>query len=113
MAIESISPPQTWELEQLTRLSQRRPELVSAALRRLLAEDDELRWALVVSAYLDRQINLGKAAELLDVHELELRDRFLELGIPLRIGPADMAEARAEVEAVRSWFQEPSENPTS
>jgi predicted HTH domain antitoxin len=69
-----------------------------------LAEDPELRWGLVVSAYLDRQINLGKAAELLDMHELELRKRFLELGIPLRIGPANLAEAKAEVESVRSWF---------
>ena len=35
---------------------------------------------------------------------LKLPDRFIELGIPLRIGPADLAEARAEVEAVRAWF---------
>jgi len=84
MAVESAFPPQTWAFEQLTRLSQRRPELVSKVLHRLLAEDAELRWALVVGAYLDRRINLGKAAELLDMHELELRDRFLELGIPLR-----------------------------
>lgn len=109
MAVESAFPPQTWAFEQLIRLSQRRPELVGKVLHRLLAEDPELRWSLVVGAYLDRRINLGKAAELLDMHELELRDRFLELGIPLRIGPADLAEARAEVEAVRNWFREPSE----
>ena len=109
MAVESAFLPQTWAFEQLTRLSQRHPELVGKALHRLLAEDPELRWSLVVGAYLDRRINLGKAAELLDMHELELRDRFLELGIPLRIGPADLAEARAEVEAVRNWFREPSE----
>jgi hypothetical protein len=41
--------------------------------------------------------------------KIDHRDRFLELGIPLRIGPADPAEARAEVEAVRNWFREPSE----
>jgi len=109
MRIESAFPPQTWALEQLTHLFERRPELVHRALTRLLAEDTELRWALVIGAYLDRRINLGKAAELLGMHELELRDRFLELGIPLRIGPADLAEARAEVEAVRNWFREPPE----
>lgn len=113
MAVESVLPPQAWEFEQLTRLYQRRPELVSTALHRLLAEDTELRWSLVVGAYLDRQINHGKAAELLDMHELELRERFLELGIPLRIGPANLAEARAEVEAVRNWFQKPSEEPAT
>lgn len=66
----------------------------------------------MVSAYLDHYINLGKAAELLEMHKLELRDRFLELGIPLRVGSADVAEVRAEVEAVRSWFQESPENLT-
>ena len=59
---------------------------------------------MVVGAYQDRQINLGKAAELLGMTELELRDRFIELGIPLCFGPADLAEARAEVDAMRAWF---------
>lgn len=95
-----------WELEQLNQLYHYRPDLVSAALRRLMSQDAELCWALVVSAYLNRQINLGKAAELLNLHELELRDRFVRLGIPLRVGAADVAEARAEVEAVSSWFDE-------
>ena len=65
---------------------------------------DEIHWSAVVGAYQDEQINLGKAAELLHMTELELRDRFIELGIPLRIGPADLAEARAQVEAMRTWF---------
>jgi len=64
---------------------------------------DEIHWLAVVGAYQDKQINLGKAAELLHMTELELRDRFIELGIPLRIGPADLAEAHAEVEAMRAW----------
>ncbi|MDM8518787.1 UPF0175 family protein [Anaerolineales bacterium HSG6] len=63
-----------------------------------------LRWSIVVGAYQDEQINLGKAAELLELHELELRDRFIELGIPLRLGPATLAEAKAEVRAMQSWF---------
>ena len=63
----------------------------------LLEVNPELRWSLVLNAYLDEEINLGKAAELLDMHELELRRQFLELGVPLRIGPADVAEAEAEV----------------
>jgi hypothetical protein len=40
---------------------------------------------------------------------LELRDRFVELGIPLRQGSADFAEARAEVEAVRAWYCQAAE----
>lgn len=93
-----------WLLEELTKLSWHRPDMVTTALGRLLSEDQELRWAMIVEAYMDDQINLGKAAELLEMHELELRDRFLQLGIPLRLGAANLAEARAEVEAVRNWF---------
>jgi len=91
-------------MEQLVQLYRYRPEFVQRSLDRWLGEDAELRWALVLGAYLNHWINLGKAAELLGLHELELRDRFLELGIPLRIGPADLAEAKSEVEVVRSWF---------
>ncbi len=108
MTTEAALPSQTWIVEQFMRLYRHRPELVQAALERLLGENAELRWALVLSAYLDRRINLGKAAELLGMHELELRERFLQLGIPLRLDSTDLAEAQAEVEAMRRWFREPS-----
>jgi predicted HTH domain antitoxin len=98
-----------WEVEQLLKLRERQPDLIEPALRRLAHENEEIRWSLVVGAYQDRQINLGKAAELLGMTELELRDRFIELGIPLCIGPEDLAEARAEVEAMRTWFDHASD----
>ncbi|KAA3657873.1 MAG: hypothetical protein DWQ04_26835 [Chloroflexi bacterium] len=59
---------------------------------------------MIISAYLDGEINFGKAAEMLSMHELELRDRFVALGIPLRIGPTNKAEAKTEVEVLNSWF---------
>jgi len=68
-----------------------------------MTQDANARWAWVVDRYLDQQISLSKAAELLGVHMLELRERFLDLGIPLRIGAADRADAKAEVEAARRW----------
>jgi len=46
------------------------------------------------------------------MHELELRNRFVALGIPLRIGPADKFEAHAEIQALNSWFP-PEDNPTT
>ncbi len=93
-----------WTFSQLVKLRKKRPDLVDKALEQLRRADPELNWSLVLSAYLDEEINLGKAAELLELHELELRERFIELGIPLRIGPADMAEAQAEFGAIQSWF---------
>jgi len=95
-----------WGLDQLLKLRQTRPGLVNAAVQRLIESDEELRWSVVISAYQDQKINLGKAAELLGLHELELRDRFIALGIPVRIGPDDLAEARAEVSALRTWLTE-------
>jgi len=93
-----------WELDQLFKLRERQPDLLEPVVKRLMQENKAICWSMVVGAYEDRQINLGKAAELLGVTELELRQRFIALGIPLRVGPADLAEARAEVEAVRAWF---------
>ena len=95
-----------WTFAQLAKLHKQQPRLVDRALQKMIASNAELAWSLVVTAYLDEEINLGKAAELLDLHELELRERFIELGIPLRIGPLDKAEARAEVQALDSWFSQ-------
>lgn len=109
MVIETLSLPDAWLVDELPRLYRERPDLVHPLLRRLLSESKDLSWSLVIQAYQERRINLGKAAELLGLHELELRERFLELGIPLRVGPADLAEARAEVEAVRAWYEQGAE----
>ncbi len=95
-----------WAMKQLARVRETRPELVDHAITGLLKADGELRWSVVLSAYLDREINLGKAAELLELHELELRARFRDLGVPLRQGSTDLAEARAEVDALEAWFAE-------
>jgi len=80
--------------------------MVADALQTMIESNPDLAWSLIISAYLDEEINLGKAAEMLDMHELELRDRFIALGIPLRIGPVDKAEARAEAQALDSWFSQ-------
>ena len=109
MAVETLTFPDDWLIEELPWLYRERPDLAHSLLRSLLDENEELRWSLVVRAYQERRINLGKAAEFLGLHELELRERFLELGIPLRLGAADLVEARAEVEAMRAWYDQESE----
>ena len=104
---------QEWEVEQLLKLRVRQPDLIEPALRRLVQENEDIRRSVIVGAYQDRQINLGKAAALLGLTEVELRDRFIELGIPLRLGPANLAEARGEIESMRAWFaQAPDEDPS-
>lgn len=106
MNAEFVSPSYPGLLNQVINLFQRRPELMSKAVNQVLSEDKELRWSLVVEMYLDEQVSLGKAAELLGMHMLEAREHFKTLGIPLNIGSADLAEAQAEVDAIRSWFSD-------
>ncbi len=69
----------------------------------ILSRQSELRRLVVIGAHLDEEINLGKAAELLGLHRLELQEQFLEQGIPLRLGPDSPEEARAELAATTQW----------
>ncbi|HUX75883.1 MAG TPA: UPF0175 family protein [Anaerolineae bacterium] len=101
--MSSAAMAEGWPLEQLIKLQRSQPFLVQRALQRLLDEDEELRWLVVVSAYLDEEISMARAASLLDLHPLELRERFIEKGIPLRLGPTDKADAQAEIDALRAW----------
>ncbi|MBD3307727.1 UPF0175 family protein [candidate division KSB3 bacterium] len=88
---------------QLLKVRQYRPELVDQLIERLLDQQGELRWLVTVGAYLDGEINLGKAAELLGMHRLELQERFIQQGIPLRLGADTLEDARAEVAAISQW----------
>ena len=101
--MEAAHVPQSWRLRQLVKLEHSQPALVRHALDRLIAEDETLRWSLVVSAYIDEEISLARAAELLGMHPLDLRAQFIDKGVPLLLGPEDEADAQAEIDAMRSW----------
>ena len=67
----------------------------------LLQGRSQLREKLVMGAYLDGQISLSKAAELLEMHPLELREQLQDRGVPVKIGVESEEAAVAEVEAYR------------
>ncbi|MCP4692735.1 MAG: hypothetical protein GY859_32135 [Desulfobacterales bacterium] len=94
---------QPWTYDQLSKVRRYRPELVDPVIDDILSRQTELRRLVVVGAYLDEEINLGKAAELLGLHRLELQEQFIEQGIPLRMGPDTPEEARAELAALTQW----------
>jgi predicted HTH domain antitoxin len=94
--------PVDWVLEELKDIARFSPDWVTEALEDMLKAQPRLLWALVVSAYLSGRINLGKAAELLGKHRLELQEEFLAKGIPIRLGPRDEEEAKAEA-AIWEW----------
>lgn len=101
---------QAWTFDQLAKLRYYRPELVDTAVEEILNRQEELRWLVVVGAYTDGEINLGKAAELLGLHRLELQARFRMQGIPLRLGCETPEEAKAETDAVTHWNTYPEHN---
>ncbi|MCH8317492.1 MAG: UPF0175 family protein [Bacteroidetes bacterium] len=51
-------------------------------MKLLFDNNQEIKRAVVVNAYLDKKINLTKAAEELGMHRLELEKQFELEGIP-------------------------------
>lgn len=98
-------PNENWQLRQLVKLERSQPAMIRRALDRLIEEDEALRWSVVVSAYLDEEISLARAASIMGMHPLELREQFIAKGIPLLLGPEDIADAQAEIDAIRAWKQ--------
>jgi hypothetical protein len=73
------------------------------------APDLQARYNLVLAHYLADAISLSRAAELLDLSSFELRLRFVRLDVPLRLGPATIEDALAEVETLRRLLDEQAE----
>lgn len=74
--------------------------LVSYALR----ETHDLQTdkvSAVMRLYLNEEISLAKAAEMLDLSRYELMDHFERLGIPLRLGPETLEDAQEEIDSAR------------
>lgn len=61
------------------------------------------RFDMVVSHYLADSISLGRAAELLGIAAIDLRNRLSRLNIVPAVGPVDRDDVRAEVDAALQW----------
>lgn len=91
-----------WSVKQLDKVLKIEAEQAEKKILCLLDHDKGLKEKVVMSAYLDGDINLGKAAELLDEHPVVLRKRWQERGIPLRLGATSVEEVLAEWETAHS-----------
>jgi predicted HTH domain antitoxin len=92
-----------WALEQLGKLDEMQPDLVDDALQTLWQQSPALLRRLVIGAYLDEQISLSRAAELVGLTRLELQRQLVQEGIPIR--SLSEEACRAEVEALRQRSQ--------
>ncbi|MBI3326349.1 MAG: UPF0175 family protein [Nitrospinae bacterium] len=97
-----------WQLRQLEKLSEVDPEMVATAIEEILHCHQALRDKLVIGAYLDGEISLAKAAELLGTHPVQLRKIFLEKGIPVRFGVESKEELIAEAAAAGAMRKGPA-----
>lgn len=88
-----------WQIKQLEKLSEKDPGLVDDMIHHLQESNPDRHEQLVIGAYLDGDINLGKAAELLGVHREELFQYFFKKGIPLRMGTDSIDALRADADA--------------
>lgn len=61
------------------------------------------RYDLVIAHYLAGSISLSRAAELLGLPWLDLRSRLHRTGLPVRIGPENIDDLRAEMDALTKW----------
>ena len=64
--------------------------------------DLQTTWNRVIAAYLDGDISLGRAAELLALSRFELAARFNRLGLPLPPASTSVEEAGDELHILRS-----------
>lgn len=74
--------------------------LEQAAVQAVVAAaegDPQAAWNRILTAYLDGDISLGRAAQLLGVARFDLTERLSRLGLPLHLGSATPAEARQEL----------------
>ena len=91
-----------WQLKQLEKLSELEPELIASAFEELLRTQKALRDRMVIGAYLEGEISLAKAAELLEEHPVQLRKKLLGKGIPIRLGVASKEDLIAEAAAAQA-----------
>jgi len=64
-------------------------------------DHDEERVAAAVALYERETITLGDAARLAGVNRFEMKDILREHGVELRLGLADTADAKYEIEAAQ------------
>ena len=90
-----------WQLRQLEKLSELEPDLVTAAVEELLQSRKTLCTKVVIGTYLEGDISLAKAAELLQEHPIQLRQKLLAQGIPVKVGLMSKEDLIAEAAAAQ------------
>lgn len=80
--------------------------VIRDALRHLLRSRPELKIQLAVYQYREKKVSLEKAANLAGVSWAQMKDILTEQGVPLRLGPETIREAREDVRQLREELKQ-------
>jgi predicted HTH domain antitoxin len=88
-----------WEVSQLVkaRLFPDEQSVLRSAMRSLFEAKPELKRKMVVAAYSDGDISLGKAAQIMGVCQEEMKDIVRESGGKIHLGPRNEKELKQDV----------------
>lgn len=87
-----------------TQIYENEEQVVQDALHYFLLERPDLRILAAVRRYQsDPELSLAKAAALAGVSLERMKEILERHNVPLRLGPATLAEARAEVATLKGW----------
>ena len=91
-----------WHMRQLEKLLESEPDRVASALEELLRSHKALGEKMVIGPYLDGEISLAKATELLEENPVQLRKNLLGKGVPIRLGVESKEDLVAEAAAAQA-----------
>jgi len=92
-----------WEIDQLVkaRLFPDEQSVLRSAMRSLFEAKPELKRKMVVTAYTNGEISLGKAAQIMGVSQEEMKDIIRETGGQIHLGPLTIDELKQDVANAR------------
>jgi predicted HTH domain antitoxin len=83
-------------------------QAVQAAVSHLLQDRPDLRFTIAVHRYrIDEELTLAQAAAIAGVSLERMKELLEQRGVPLRLGPASVQEARAELATLGDWHADP------
>jgi predicted HTH domain antitoxin len=95
---------QSYGEDQIVLLDLLDYKILKALVDYALRETNDLQVGAVnevMRLYLDEQVSLAKASEMLGLSRYELMEHFERLGIPLRLGPETLEDAQEEIASAR------------
>ena len=87
------------------RLYENEEQVIRDALRHLLSDRPDLRVSVAVHRYrTDEELSLNQAAAIAGVSLERMKEILERYDVPLRLGPASIEEAKAEIAALEEWL---------